>query len=316
MPIVRIATRSAHHTGPGSRRATAYEKFKVLSVTGGIPRYLEDINPGQPAENNIRKLCFTPGGFLINEFNLIFSDIFLRNSEDYRLITAALASGAKETEEIQKLLQRRTAGSLPTYLRELELAGFISRDYSWSLRTGAAAKRSRFRLRDNYLRFYLKYIQAHRDQIERGTYELLSLGSLPEWPAIMGLQFENLVLNSRRALHEILRIDPHDVLNENPYFQRKNKKRPGCQIDYLIQTRFGSLYVCEIRFSKDPVGASVISEVKNKIAALKLPKGISHRRVLIHVNGVTSDVVDSHYFAAIVDAGTLLRPAKVQPLLL
>lgn len=297
-------------------RISAYEKFKVLSVTGGIPKYLEDMNPQQPAENNIRRLCFTPGGSLVNEFNLIFSDIFLRNSEEYRLIVAALASGPKELEKIERHLERLSAGSLPAYLRELELAGFISRDYSWNLRTGEQAKRSRFRLRDNYLRFYQRYILTHVDQIERGSYELLSLGSLPEWPAIMGLQFENLVLNSRRALQEILRIDPQEVLNENPYFQRKTKKRPGCQIDYMIQARHGSLYVCEIRFSKDPVGASVIDEMNEKIGALKLPKGISIRPVLIHVNGVTSGVVDSRYFAAIVDAGTLLRPGRMQPLLL
>lgn len=190
------------------------------------------------------------------------------------------------------------------------------RDYSWSPRTGETAKRSRFRLRDNYLRFYLKYIHANLDQIERDDYELLSLGSVPEWPAIMGLQFENLVLNSRRALRDILHIDPHEVLNQNPYFQRKTKTDPGCQIDYLVQTRFGSLYVCEIRFSNHPVGTSVIQEVKDKIAAFKRLKGISYRPVLIHVNGVTNDVVDSRYFSAIVDAGTLLRPGTVQPLLL
>lgn len=289
---------------------TPYEKLKVLSVTGGIPKYLEDMNPQQPAENNIRRLCFTPGGSLVNEFNLIFTDIFLRNSEEYRLIATALASGPKEMEKIQELLQRRTAGSLPAYLRELELTGFVSRDYNWSVRTGETGKLSRFRLRDNYLRIYLKYIQGHRGQMERGSYQPQPLGRLPGWAAIMDLQLENLVLNSRRALQEILRIDPQEVLNENPYFQRKTQKSPGCQIDYMIQTRYGSLYVCEIRFSKDPVGASVIEEVRNKIAALKLPKGISIRPVLIHVNGVTSGVVDSRYFAAIVDAGTLLRPAK------
>jgi hypothetical protein len=80
----------------------------------------------------------------------------------------------------------------------------------------------------------------------------------------------------------------------------------------MIQTRFGSLYVCEIRFSKDPIGTSVITDLKNKIAALGHPKGISYRPALIHVNGVTSDVADSDYFAALIDASALLRPSRVQ----
>lgn len=51
------------------------------------------------------------------------------------------------------------------------------------------------------LRFYLKYSLKNRDRIKRESYELKSLGSLPEWSAMMGLQFENLVLNSRCQLH-------------------------------------------------------------------------------------------------------------------
>lgn len=31
---------------------SAYEKFKMLSVTGGIPKYLEEIHPNLPAERN------------------------------------------------------------------------------------------------------------------------------------------------------------------------------------------------------------------------------------------------------------------------
>jgi uncharacterized protein len=54
--------------------------------------------------------------------------------------------------------------------------------------------------------------------------------------------------------------------------------------------------------------------VQAKIDALGHPKGISYRPVLVHVNGVTADVVDSDYFAAIVDAGEL-RPSRLQPLL-
>ena len=49
--------------------------------------------------------------------------------------------------------------------------------------------------------------------------------------AMMGLQFENLVLNSRRHVHELLRIDPQDIINENPFYQRKTQRHAGCQID-------------------------------------------------------------------------------------
>ncbi len=55
---------------------SAYEKFKLLAVTGGVPKYLEEMKPQLPAEENIRQLCFEKSGLLFNEFDQIFSDIF------------------------------------------------------------------------------------------------------------------------------------------------------------------------------------------------------------------------------------------------
>jgi hypothetical protein len=129
---------------------------------------------------------------------------------------------------------------------------------------------------------------------------------LPEWNTIMGLQCENLVLHNRKQLHSLLKIPPEDVICENPFFQKTTQRLSGCQIDYLIQTKFGTLYVCEIKFSKSPIGSSILQEMEAKIRALKPSRGFSVRPVLIHVNGVTEDVVDADYFAAIIDLGQLL----------
>ncbi len=102
----------------------------------------------------------------------------------------------------------------------------------------------------------------------------------------MGLQFENLVLSNRKTVQQILDIDPSEIVNDNPFFQRKARNRQGCQIDYMIQTKFGTCYLCEIKFHAQEITKSVIDEVKQKIDRLDLPKNISIRPVLIHVNGV------------------------------
>lgn len=57
-------------------KVSAFDKLKVLSVTGGVPRYLEEIIPNQSAETNIQKLCFRKESFLLvslNEFSPIYS---------------------------------------------------------------------------------------------------------------------------------------------------------------------------------------------------------------------------------------------------
>jgi hypothetical protein len=68
----------------------------------------------------------------------------------------------------------------------------------------------------------------------------------------------------------------------------------------MIQTKYNTLYVCEIKFSKNKIGAEVIAETKMKIEKIKTPKKYSFRPVLIHVNGVTDALIEEDYFSSIV----------------
>jgi len=283
------------------KNISAYEKLKVLAVTGGIPKYLEEINPNNSAEENIKQLCFSKGAILVDEFRQLFSDLFLRDSAFYKKIVEVLITGPKERNEICDLLNIDPGGRMSDYLAELELSGFITRDFTWDIKSGLDSKLSKYRLSDNYVRFYLKYIDKNLSKIDRNSFQTKSLTALPEWNTIMGLQFENLVLNNRSLIHQELQITPNEIVSENPFYQRKTARYQGCQIDYLIQTKFNTLYICEIKFSKNLVDSSVIDEVQKKIDALKYAKGYSCRPVLIHVNGVTDDVVDSDFFASIID---------------
>ncbi len=289
------------------KRISAYEKLKLLSVTGGIPKYLEEIYPNKSAEENIRRLCFSPGGFLVEEFDRIFSGIFLRSSNFYKRILEALGTGSRTQVEISRFLSPETKiGRLPEYLWELEQAGFIAKDHAWNFKSGQDTRMQRFRLADNYIRFYLKYIEKNRSKIERNAFAFKSLTTLPEWNSMMGLQCENLVLHNRKQLWQLLKIPPEDIVCENPFFQKATPRAHGCQIDYLIQTKFGTLYICEIKFSKSLIGSSILQEMETKLKALSIPRGFSLRPILIHVNGVTEEVIDADYFAAIVDLSQLL----------
>lgn len=287
---------------------SAYEKFKILSVTGGVPRYLEEIQPKNNAEFNISTLCFKSGGLLVNEFRQIFSDLFGSRNAKYKQIVKLLVQGSLEYGEICEKLGVAKTGRISEYLNDLVLSGFVSKDFTWDTKTGIESPLIfKYRLRDNYLRFYLKYIENKISEIERNVYLLKSLTLLPGWASIMGLQFENLVLNSRHYIHKILKLSPDDIIAENPYFQRKTTRRSGCQVDYMIQTRTNVLFICEIKFSRDIIRNNIIQEMKDKIERLSVPKGMSCCPVLIHVNGVSDNVIDSNYFTEIIDFGMALE---------
>lgn len=144
----------------------------------------------------------------------------------------------------------------------------------------------------------LRYIWVHQNDICR-------FGALID--AILGLQFENIVLKNRHFVFQHLGIDPNDVVYDNPFFQRKTQRQRGCQIDYLIQTRNKTLYVCEIKFSRNTIPSAVAHEVREKIARLQIPRNMSYRPVLIFTGEISSGLEDGDSFAAAIDFGQLLR---------
>jgi uncharacterized protein len=292
--------------GEYQSRISAFEKLKILSVTGGIPRYLELIYPDLTAEENIKKLCFLKNSPLNNEFENIFSDIFGNKSETYREIISHLAQGSASQSELLAACHRSKAGTFSEYLKNLVLAGFITRDYTWHLKTGEVSKHSRYRLKDNYMRFYLRYLYPSKAKIQKNAFENRSVSTIPGWDTLLALQFENLVLNNQNEVIKILNIPNEEIIFYNPFFQKPTKLKPGCQIDLLIQTKFNNVYICEIKFSRNAIGPSILNEMKQKITALKLPRNFSYRPVLIQVNGVQDTVVESGFFSNIIDFGQLL----------
>ena len=292
---------SGEFWGAQRNKVSAYEKLKMLSVTGGIPKYLEEIIPSQSAEDNIHRLCFQSKGLLFREFDQIFSDLFSKRAQTYSNIVKILAHAPLTLDEVCEKLHLEKSGSISRCLEDLELAGFVHEDHTWNLSTKGESRLKKFRLKDNYLRFYLRYIEPNKDRIEKDLFESKSFMHMPGWESVMGLQFENLVVNNLKSLSKILRIDLIEITNAGPFFQRATKRQKGCQIDLMIQTKHNTLYVCEIKFSTSEVKSSCVEEMEKKIENLSAPKGFSIRPVLIHVNGVSQAVKESGIFNDIVD---------------
>jgi hypothetical protein len=108
----------------------------------------------------------------------------------------------------------------------------------------------------------------------------INLEELSGWETIVGLQFENLVLNNLKSIIALLKIAPSSIISASPHFQHGTQRGESCQIDLLIRTRH-TLYICEIKFRKK-ISVDVIDEVKNKMKALKFAKTLSLRPVLIY----------------------------------
>lgn len=288
--------------------ASVFEEMLILSITGGVPWYIEQFRKGDNTLSRINELCFEKDGLFTNEYERIFHDLFAQRSNSYSSIISAISSDSKTYKEISEISGVPSSGMLTDYLNDLKISGFVSEDSSWSIKTAKEKMKMRYRLKDNYLRFYLKTIEPNLQKIQRNRLKEQSVLSLAGFHTLLGLQFENLVLHNRNTIIKELDIKHQDVIQDNPYWQAPTQKRQGCQIDYLIQTELKVLFVCEIKFTKNQVGLNVISEVKEKIKRLEVPRGFTCVPVLIYFGEISSPLDESTYFYRKIDFTTLMAP--------
>ena len=288
-------------------RVSPKEIFDVLSVTGGVPRYLEEIDPGLSAEENIKRMCFLTSGELYKDFDAIFSPLFGTETELKRRILEALSDRPFSGAELSSLFRLKRGGRMSAVLRELKEGGFVTDDPGLNPATGADSRTGKYRLKDNYTRFYLKYVMPRKAQIEAGSFQFASLGTLPEWNSVMGLQFENLIVNNAMSLIPFLHLGNSIVESAAPY--RNSRKdaqggKGGCQIDLLIQTPM-TAYVIEIKRKRE-IDESIIREMQDRLSRLPLRKGMSSRPVLVYEGDLAPAVEGSGYFDAVIPAERLL----------
>ena len=240
--------------GRKADRTATREILDVLSVTGGVPKYLAEVNPSLSADENIRRLCFDPDGYDVGD-----------------LIEAGFVAGAR--------------GKNPG--------------------TGRDVREVRYRLKDNYTRFYLKYILPKADAIKEGIFRYVSLERLPNWNSIMGLQFENLVLNNFHTLARRIGLVGKSVESVAPYFRRGRKAGDGVQIDMLVQLP-KSVYLVEVK-RMNTIPVAVEQEVQRKIDRLPLKKGMSVRTVLVYDGELAPELEEDGFFDHLVGMDELLR---------
>ena len=293
--------------GEAASRISPREIFDVLSITGGVPRYLEELDPGLSADENIRRMCFEKGGELFKDFDAIFSPMLGEDIELKRDLLAALVEGPKSGVELAEFLGTGNNGRFSDLLKDLKEGGFIDDDPGKNPATGGESRVAKYRLRDNYVRFYLKFVLLRKSEIERGVFQYASLDQLPEWDTIRGLQFENLIVNNYREILPYLHLGNSIVESAAPYRNSRTvrgSKQTGVQIDLLVQTAC-TAYAVEVKRMKH-IGSEIEDEMREKIRRLPLRAGMSVRPVLVYDGELAPIVSGRGYFDAIIPARKLI----------
>ncbi|MBQ6010518.1 MAG: ATP-binding protein [Kiritimatiellae bacterium] len=164
----------------------------------------------------------------------------------------------------------------------------------------------RYRIRDNYTRFYLKCIEPVKDVIDDGSFAFVSLDQFDGWNVDMGLAFENLIVNNYRELLPYLHLDRVLIMSASPYCRPPAPKTggEGVQVDLLLQTR-QSVCVVEIKRRRH-IGREVVAEMAEKCRRIARPNDMSLKTALVYDGELAPSVEADGYFDAIVPAERLL----------
>ena len=276
-----------------------HEKAALFMLLGGIPKYLEQINPRISVEKNINRLCFTAGGFFVNEYETLFKEQF-RSIKTYQKIVEELAQTPLNLSDLSRKTKLPKGGGLQSHLENLIRAQFV-RGYSpYTAKSRMRTRTKVYKLVDPFLIFYFRYIHHHRSLIEKNKEEDLFRSLVgPSLRQYFGFAFERLCEEAFDDIRKKLGLALADILNMGPYFQHRTTVQEGLQIDNLIRRRDGVWTMMEYKYSEKPIGLEVVHEVEQKIKRLHIPPSISVEKVCIASHGVTKPTQATGYFDAI-----------------
>lgn len=275
-----------------------FEMARFLMVFGGIPKYLEQVDPRRTFTENVDRLCFQKNGFFVTEFETVFKEQF-KVTKTYERIIKSLAGASCPKEELGRRLSLPSGGGLTGYLDTLERADFI-RTFTPHSVLGGGEKTRRLVLWDEWLRFYFTYMEPHLRIIELNTqpglFEKLAGRSLD---AFFGLAFEGFCMRNLPRILAHVGVKLHEVMGFGPFFRQRRRTcnpDPGLQVDILVRRRGQVLMLIECKFSTRPIGASVRAEVERKVRLLRLPRHYTVERVLIAGGEVSPALERDEYF--------------------
>lgn len=284
-----------------------FERAQLYMCLGGVPKYLEQINPRESLERNLNRQCFMPGGFFVEEYETLFKEQF-RSLKVYESVVARLARGPGTLSELAHHAGVPKGGGFHSQLTNLVRAQFV-REYVPVKLDGRVRRRTAsYKLVDPFLIFYLRYIHPHRRNIQRNRKgeDLFRSIAGPTIQQYYGYAFERLCEDAMESILDPLGIGLADVVEMGPFFQQQRGGNEGVQLDWVIMRRDRVWSILEFKYRMSPVGMEVAHEVERKLQRLTTPAGITIEPVLVSAAGATRTLRESNYFTTIVTLNEML----------
>jgi AAA+ ATPase superfamily predicted ATPase len=231
------------------------EKAILYAITGGIPEYLNKINPKKSVRDNIISLFLTPSGHFFEEpGNLLKQE--LRDPSTYNGIIEAIAGGASRLNEIATKchIESNKCGK---YLTSLISLGIVKKEIPV---TDTTSKKSIYLLDDMMFRFWYRFVFPNLSAVVSGLGEQLYDTEIAEsLSAYMGLVFEDIckqfiILEAKKNRMPFLIGKIGRWWGNNPKEKRQE------EID-ILTFRGDSALFCECKWTNSLVDIDVLRDL-------------------------------------------------------
>lgn len=277
--------------------------IQSYAVTGGTPMYLTLFDYDQPLDENIQSQILSPTAVLYNEPEFLLRTE-LRNPARYLSILEAIALGHTTPNEIAGATGI-DPGPLSKYLQTLRTLRFIERQVPVTA-SAKKSKRSRYRVADEFLRFWYRFVEPNRSSIEEAPDIVFDRTIAPELPDHVAMTFEDVC---REAVWESIRQEVLGPYSEvGPWWYGEH------EIDIVaLAPSDDRLLFAECKWTNEPVDYELADTVAAKTEHVRWgPDSRDERFALFSrsgfVDGLKRDLDDRWTLFELSDLETLFSP--------
>ncbi|MEA1945161.1 MAG: ATP-binding protein [Euryarchaeota archaeon] len=184
----KLESLKAYHIPEFYQGIDAERAIEFYSVLGGIPLYLLEFDPEKNVFENIREHILTKGEILYEEAETLLKEE-LREYYLYISIFEAIAKGKTRLVEISdysKVPQK----DLPKYVGTLMRLELVGKEHP--VTEAERSKKTRYFIKDNFFRFYFRYVHPNKAEIEYGYSEKVVQVVKKDFDSFVGILFENI----------------------------------------------------------------------------------------------------------------------------
>ncbi len=224
-----------------------WDRYTILQchmVMGGVPYYMNLLNPEQSLAQNIDRLFFAKNAPMREEFEESFNALF--NQADKYITVVKALTGSREGLLRSEIMEKTkmSGGSLTKIMENLERCDFIE-TYA---RYKSSVRNTLYRINDPCTLFYFKFLHNKNTKDEHWWTNNMHSHSVESW---QGFSFETICMIHLEQIKRKLGISGISTTTSS-WRKLGNDEDKGTQIDLVIDRADRIINLCEMKFSEGP----------------------------------------------------------------